>query len=311
MTVRSLLDPQLAPLFVGVPMPAFSSETLPMLRQVMTGSPIKGAGLTVVEHHVDRADGTALRLVMIRSADANGALPVVLHCHPGGWIIGTPEISGLTLVDMARNLDCVIVSVDYRLAPEHPFPAAHDDVLAALHWVRSNADDLLIDIDRIILAGESAGAAIAAGVALRCRDDGEDQGIIGLSLVYSPLDDRTTAQAPHPYAGAIGLGADHMQFAWASYLGDRGTLEVSPYAAPARADSLAGLPPVFLAVGALDPVIEENLGFAQRLIREGIPTTLHVFSGAPHGFDRLESAQVTTQLRTLRNAHLKRCIEPN
>jgi acetyl esterase/lipase len=310
MTSPSLLDPQLAPLFIGVPTPAFSNETLPMLRQVMTGSPIEGAGLEVVEHHVDRADGSVLRLVIIRPEAASGLLPVVLHCHPGGWILGTPEISGPTLVDIASNLDCVIVSVDYRLAPEHPFPAAHDDAFAALRWVRSNADALQIDIGRIILAGESAGAAIAAGIALRCRDDGQDQGIIGLSLVYSPLDDRTTAKPPHPYSGSIGLGADHMRFAWTSYLGDIGTLDVSAYAAPARAENLGGLPPVFLALGALDPVIEENLEFAQRLIRDGIATTLHVFSGAPHGFDRLETAQVTEQLRRLRNAHLKRCIAP-
>ena len=310
MTLPSLLDPQLAPLFAGVPTPLFSNETLPMLRQAMTGSRIEVAGLEVVEHHIDRADGTALRLVIIRPEGAIGLVPGVLHCHPGGWMLGTPEISGPTLVDIACNLQCVIVSVDYRLAPEHPFPAAHDDLVAALRWVRSDAPKLEIDTGRIILAGESAGATIAAGVALRCRDEGEDQGIIGLSLVYAPLDDRATAKPRHPYAGSIGLGADHMRFAWASYLGDTGTHGVSPYAAPGRAENLKGLPPVFLALGALDPVIEENLEFAQRLIREGVPTTLHVFSGAPHGFDRLETAQVTEQLRQLRNDHLKRCIEP-
>jgi acetyl esterase len=310
MTAPSPLDPQLAPLFIGVPTPAFSIETLPMLRQMMTGSPIVGAGLEVVKHNIERADGTALRLVVIRPEGASGLLPAVLHCHPGGWILGTPEISGPTLIDMARNLDCVIVSADYRLAPEHPFPAAHDDAFAALCWVRSNAGALQIDTGRIILAGESAGAAIAAGIALRCRDTGEDQGIVGLSLVYSPLDDRTTTQPPHPYAGSIGLGAEHMRFAWASYLGDIGSDEVPSYAAPARAETLAGLPSVFLALGAIDPLIEENLAFAQRLIRDGVPTTLHVFSGAPHGFDRLETVKVTQQLRALRNAHLKRCTGP-
>lgn len=310
MTFPSLLDPQLAPLFVGVPTPSFSNETLPMLRQAMTGSPIEAADLLVTEYHIDRADGTALRLVVIRPEAAFGLMPGVLHCHPGGWMLGTPEISGPTLMDIARNVQCVIVSVDYRLAPEHPFPAAHDDAAAALRWVRSNAQELQIDPGRIILAGESAGATIAAGLALRCRDEDEDQGIIGLSLVYAPLDDRTTANPPHPYAGSIGLGADHMRFAWTSYLGDIGTNEVCPYAAPARAESLRGLPPVFLALGALDPFIEESLVFAQRLIRQGVPTTLHVFSGAPHGFDRLETAQVTQQLRKLRNDNLKRCIAP-
>jgi acetyl esterase/lipase len=310
MTQASLLDPQLAPLFVGVPTPSFSNENLPMLRQAMAGSPIEGAGLKVEERHVDRADGTALRLVIIRPEGASGILPVVMHCHPGGWILGTPETSGPTLVDIARHLHCVIVSVDYRLAPEHPFPAAHDDAVAALRWVRSNAQELEIDTGRILLAGESAGATIAAGVALRCRDEGADQGIIGLSLVYAPLDDRTATAPPHPYAGSIGLGADHMRFAWASYLGDVGADDVSPYAAPARAEVLGGLPPVFLALGAIDPMIEENLVFAQRLIREGVATTLHVLAGAPHGFDRLETAQVTQQLRQLRNDHLKRCIAP-
>lgn len=310
MTSKSLLDPQLAPLFIGAPNPSFSNETIPMLRQVMAGTGIECDGLKVAEHLVDRNDGSALRLVVIRPERVSGLAPVVIHCHPGGWILGTPETSGPTLVDIANNVDCVIVSVDYRLAPEHPFPAAHDDMFTALRCVRSNAQQLEIDTGRIILAGESAGANIAAGVALRCRDEGDDEGIIGLSLVYAPLDDRTTVMPPHPYAGTIGLGADQMRFAWASYLGDVGTLDAWPYAAPARAENLGGLPPVFLAAGALDPVIEENLEFAQRLIRQGVATTLHVFSGAPHGFDRLETAQVTVQLRSLRNNHLKRCIQP-
>jgi acetyl esterase len=309
MTIPSLLDPQLAPLFVGAPGPSFSTEILPTLRKAMAGSPIEGAGLEVVERHVHRADNTALRLVIIRPEGVSGLLPVVLHCHPGGWILGTPETSGSTLIEIAKNSKCVIVSVDYRLAPESPFPAAHDDALIALRWIRSNAGDLQIDADRVILAGESAGASIVAGLALRCRDESENQGIVALSLVYPAIDDRTTKLPPHPYAGTIGLGLDQMRFAWASYLGESQADDISPYAAPGRAERLSDLPPVFLALGAMDPFIDENLDFAKRLIREGVATTLHVFAGAPHGFDRLESAQVTMQLRRLRNDHLKRCIE--
>jgi acetyl esterase len=309
MTLPSLLDPQLAPLYVGAPTPLFSDETLPMLRNAMAGSQIEGAGLKVIEYHIDRADSEALRLVIIRPDGVSELLPVVLHCHPGGWVLGTPETSGPTLTEIANNLQCVIVSVDYRLAPEHPFPAAHDDVLATLRWIRANAVDLQVDTNRLVLAGESAGATIVTGVALRCRDEGENRGIIGLSLVYSALDNRTVNMPPHPYAGTIGLGPKQMRFAWSSYLGDGETHQISPYAAPGRAENLRDLPPVFLALGALDPFIDENLEFARRLIREGVSTTLHVFAGAPHGFDRLESAQVTKQLRRLRNDHLKRCIE--
>lgn len=310
MTSISLLDPQLAPLFVGAPNPLFSNEAIPVLRKAMAGTAIADETLNVAEHQVVRLDGTTLRLLVIRPCAAGGPLPVVLHCHPGGWMLGAPETSGPTLVDMARNVQCVIVSVDYRLAPEHPFPAAHDDMMAALHWVQSQAKNLDADANRIILAGESAGANIALGVALRLRDEGVDQAITGLSLVYAPLDDRTTTQPAHPYAGAIGLSADHMRFAWATYLGDWAADAVSPYASPARAERLTGLPSVFLAMGAIDPVIDENLAFTQRLIRDGVPTTLHVFAGAPHGFDRLAIADVTMNLRTLRNQHLNRCLAP-
>lgn len=309
MMTSSLLDPQLAPLFDGVPNPSFATETIPMLRLAMTGSPISGTGVDVSEYRIDRVDGTALRLVVLRPLASVGLAPVVVHCHPGGWMFGTPEISGPTLLDITSKMQCVIVSVDYRLAPEHPFPAAHDDMITALHWARSHAQELQIDTGRVILAGESAGANIAAGVALRCRDEKDDLGIVGLSMVYSPLDDRTAVRPAHPYAGSIGLGAEHIQFAWASYLGDLEGEGVSSYAAPARAESLQGLPPVFLAMGAIDPVIEENLEFARRLIRDGVPTTLHVFSGAPHGFDRLESASVTVQMRNLRIEHIASCIE--
>ena len=308
MTPASLLDPQLAPLFVGGSNPSFTNETIPILRTAMAGSPITSDQLDVLEHHLSRADGTTLRLLLIRPLSATGLVPVVMHCHPGGWILGTPETSAPTLLDIACNLQCTIVSVDYRLAPEQPFPAAHEDMLAALRWVRSRAADLQVDAERMILAGESAGANIAAGVALRLRDDYDGKGIVGLSMVYSPLDDRMTTRLAHPFAGKIGLGPDHMQFAWASYLGNVDAGDVSPYAAPARAADFKRLPPVFLAVGALDPVVEENLEFAQRLMRDGVPATLHVFAGAPHGFDRLSSADVTTRLRELRNEHLKRCV---
>jgi acetyl esterase len=308
MTPHSLLDPQLAPLFIDVPTPAFSDETIPIMRQAMAGSPIAKAGVDVKAHHLDRADGTTLRIVVVRPLDATELTPVVVHAHPGGWIFGTPETSGSTLVDMARNSSCAVVSVDYRLAPEYPFPAAHQDVMAALRWVRSAAQDQGFDADRIVLAGESAGANIAAGVALRCRDDGDDHGIVGLSMVYSPLDDRAISRPAHPYAGSIGLSASHIRFAWTSYLRGVETDHVTLYAAPGRAENLTGLPPIFLAVGALDPVVDENLGFAQRLIRDGVPTTLHIFAGAPHGFDRMETAKVTIQLRELRNEHLNRCI---
>lgn len=312
MNAWRLLDPQLAPLFEGTPSPVFNAQSLPALRQAMGGTPIMDprldeAVILVEQHELPRGDGTTLRVVVLRPRDGDPAgLPGVLHGHPGGWILGTPETSAATLIDIACGLPCVVVSVDYRLAPEHPFPAAHDDMVLALKWMRAEPQQLGIDPTRIVLAGESAGANVAAGVALRCRDEGTDNGIVAVSLVYAALDDRQLAEPPHPYAGTIGLGGEQMRFAWASYVPDAPSPDVSDYAAPARAEHLRDLPPVFLAIGALDPFIEDNLSFAQRLIRDGVSTTLHVLAGAPHGFDRLESAEVTQQLRGLRRAHLRR-----
>jgi acetyl esterase/lipase len=312
MNAWRLLDPQLAPLFEGAPNPVFATETLPALRQAMGGAPIVDprldeSGILVEQYELPRGDGTALRLIVLRPREGDhGALPGVLHGHPGGWILGAPETSAATLIHIACGLPCVVVSVDYRLAPEHPFPAAHDDMMLALQWMRAEAQQLCVDPMRIILAGESAGANVAAGLALRCRDEGRDQGIVAISLVYAALDDRQLARPPHPYAGTIGLGREQMRFAWESYIPGAPSPDVSAYAAPMRAEHLRDLPPVFLAVGALDPFIEDNLSFAQRLIHDGVSTTLHVFAGAPHGFDRLDSADVTQQLRSLRRAHLQR-----
>lgn len=306
---QARLDPQLTNLFGGKPLPAFTRESISMVRQAMSSLPITCSDLNIAEHSIARSDGSMLRLVVIRPILDRGDLPIVLHCHPGGWMLGSPETSGATLLDLARNLQCIVASVDYRLAPESPFPAAHDDLNTALQWIRLNAQNLGIDSRKIVLAGESAGANIAAGVALRCRDEGKSQGIVALSLLYPALDNEALVAFEDISTCSIGLNADHFRFAWSTYLMGLEGQNVPAYAAPSQAENLRGLPPVFLAVGALDAVAGENLEFAKRLIQDNVPTTLHVFAGAPHAFDHAETANVTLQLRNLRNEHIRRCIE--
>ena len=180
---------------------------------------------------------------------------------------------------------CIGASVQYRLAPETPYPGPLDDCYAGLAWVHRNADELGVDPGRIGIGGQSAGAGLAAGLALLARDRGEVPVAFQL-LIYPMLDDRQITPSSAwsdpiwpPSANAYG---------WTAYLGDRkGGPDVEPYAAPARATDLAGLPPTLIAVGAIDGFSDEDIDYAVRLRHAGVPVDLHVYAGAPHGFEGL------------------------
>jgi acetyl esterase/lipase len=263
----------------------------------------------VSERRIKQANGQSLRVLVLRPKIVAKALPGFVHFHPGGWVAGVPEMSLTTLLSIAAEISCIIVSVDYRLAPEHPFPAAFEDGLAALAWIDSEHEQLGVDPTRIGLLGESAGATIAAGLALHARDHGRQNPLLLQSLVYPPLDDRAALDPPHPFAGSIGLDQSAARFAWQSLLQcDPGQDGVSSFASPNRSACLDNLPPTFLAVGSLDPFLEENMAFAARLLRDGVRTELLVLDGAPHGFDRVEGAEVTRCLRAARISWLKRTL---
>lgn len=314
MSAWHLLDSELLPLFKASPGPVLSAESLPMMRGAMAAA--RGTArarstddVAIEESWIDTSHNGPLRILLFRPKSFDGLVPGMVHFHPGGWVLGVPELSTSTLLAIASVLKCVIVSVDYRLAPEHPFPAAHDDGLAALQWLVRNADDLGIDRDRLGLLGESAGATIATGLALYLRDEAEQNPLAFLSLVYPALDDQQAIAPPHPFAGTIGLDQNAARFAWQALLGQEpGGEHVSCLAAPARATELGNLPPTFMAIGSLDPFIEENFAFAQRLIRAGVRTELYVIDGAPHGFDRAETAEVTRNLHRVRNSWLLRIL---
>jgi triacylglycerol lipase len=211
--------------------------------------------------------------------------------------------------ELAAELLLVVVSVDYRLAPEAPYPAAMEDCYAVLTWLRSDGGQYAIDPTRIGVVGESAGGGLAASLSLVTRDRGE----IALSfqwLLYPMIDDRTgRSGAPHPFAGDFIWTVELNRGAWQSFLGsDRDALLVGPYAAAARVDNLSGLPPTLIQTGALDLFIEENIGFARRLIGAGVPTELHVYPGAVHGFASQRSAWMAIAARRDSAAALKRAF---
>jgi acetyl esterase/lipase len=195
---------------------------------------------------------------------------------------------------IVAQVGCAVVSVDYRLAPETPAPGSVEDCYAALKWIHTNANELGIDTSRLAIGGASAGGGMAAALGLLTRDRGEIPLAFQL-LIYPMLDDRTvTMETPHAYTGEFIWTHEANRFGWTALLGhEPGIPGVSLYAAPARAESLAGLPPTFVSVGALDLFLTENIEYAHRLMAEGVPTELHVYPAAFHGFNLMPTARVT------------------
>ncbi|NHN88149.1 alpha/beta hydrolase [Acetobacter conturbans] len=255
--------------------------------------------VTTTEHYIPgMPDDPAVRVLVIApNAPATKPRPAMVHIHGGGFVVGTPDAFVPTLRHWATQLGCVIVSTDYRLAPENPFPAPLEDCYATLLWTVAQAEMLMIDPSRIGVVGESAGGGLAAALALLTRQRG-GPALAFQSLQYPMLDDRTVLTHPDiPGAGAFLWTAEMNRFGWESYLGATavGAAGVSPFAAPARASSLADLPPTYIGVGSIDLFLEEDIAFARRLMQAGVPVELQVFPGAFHAFEWEPRAGVTVR----------------
>ncbi|MEW6017141.1 MAG: alpha/beta hydrolase [Pseudomonadota bacterium] len=295
---RHLVDPQLLPLLDVLPKLELDAAALPAMR----GRP---ARFTVRPEDIERTDLTLMRIPgpegapevevrFYRPKGLEGAVPCILHIHGGGYIAGSSADNEAVHRPLAAELGCCIASVEYRLAPETPFPGPLEDCYAALAWLHREAASLKIDPARIGVMGESAGGGLAAALALLARDRGE-YALAFQHLIYPMIDDRTCVSPdPHPYAGEFVWTPQANHFGWSCLLGQPpGSDGVSPYAAAARATDLSGLPPTFIATGSLDLFLEEDLAYAQRLLRAGVPVELHVYPGAFHGFQWMALAEVS------------------
>jgi acetyl esterase/lipase len=285
--VRSLLDPQVAtaleafPLDLGVLAP----ETLPGIRAGMRDRPAVvelSDEVRRTDHAIPATDGVTVRVH--RPLAHDGVLPCVYWIHGGGYVLGSNVADDPRFDRWCRLFPCVGVSVEYRLAPETPYPGPLEDCYAGLRWTRDHADELGIDPGRLGVGGPSAGGGLAAGLALLARDRGEID-LAWQLLVYPMIDDRM-ATPSSGWADPVWPPAAN-RFGWASYLGGLGGDDVPYHAAPARATDLRGLPRTLVAVGALDVFSDEDIDYAVRLRHAGVPTELHVYPGAPHGFDGL------------------------
>jgi acetyl esterase/lipase len=240
----------------------------------------------IEERTVPSGSGTPdVPLLLCRPAAAVGRLPVIYFMHGGGMVVGTNRFGIDYLLDWVQELNVALVSVEYRLAPENPYPAALDDCFAGMEWVAENAEQIGIDPEQIIVAGASAGGGLAAALCLLTRDRKGPQPF-GQMLLSPMLDDRDATSSAHQMQG-IGLwDRTTNQIAWGHFLGDKfGGDEVSAYAAPARAEDLSGLPPTFLDVGSAETFRDEVVGYASGIWRAGGAAELHVWPGGFHGFE--------------------------
>lgn len=288
MSTLHLVDPSLQPLLELMPAGGFTAEKLPKIRE-QSEQRFAFLGEPVLKPEVKLIEGPAgpLEIYWYDPVPGKADRPALLHIHGGGMIIGSARSMQHGPAGMAAALGIPVASVEYRLAPEHPFPAPQEDCLAGLRWLAGNAAELGVDAARIAIIGESAGGGLAAGVAQVARDTG-GPALAAQFLVFPMLDHRTGSDAC-PYANATTgefiWTRESNQFGWEALRGDyRADDARKGWFSPSLADDLSGLPATWIGTGSLDLFFDENLDYARRLTASGVPVELHSYRGAIHAF---------------------------
>ena len=254
-------------------------------------------------------DDSPLLVIVYTPVGAKRPTPVLLHLHGGGMVAGHADSDTPGMTQLLADAGCSLVVFDYRLAPEHPFPAALDDATMVLGWLAGRDAPAMIDPDRIILSGVSAGGGLAATTALHARDhDGPP--LVGLLLMCPMLDHRSDSFSARQMEGAGSWDRVANAAGWSAYLGpDADAREVSPYASAATCADLGGLPPMFIDVGSAETFRDECVAFADGAWRVGADAELHVWPGGTHGFDFLAPwAPLSRDARLARTAWLRRLL---
>ena len=267
-------------------------------------------GVTSEDRQLPGPEGSPDVAVRIyRPTNSTGTLPALLWIHGGGYILGDIDNDDISSKELTLAADCVTVAVEYRLAPENPFPAPVEDCYAALKWLATHTDELGVDPNRIAIGGGSAGGGLAAGLALLARDRAEVD-IIAQFLIYPMIDDRNTLPASDALPDSLFWTRESNKIGWRSYLGcEPGGEGISCYAAASRAAELAGLPPAYIAVGEIDLFAQEDVEYARRLIDAGVCTELHVYPGGCHAFDMMApDASISRQFADDFSRALKRAL---
>jgi acetyl esterase/lipase len=301
--VQQLVAPDLRSPMLAVAAPRASRRTLPLIRSI----PIPGRIPPGVTHDVRTAAVPGREPVPVhvyepnRRQEPSGALYWI---HGGGFVMGTPAMGDRFCGRVALELGVLVVSVDYRLAPEHPFPTPLEDTYTGLRWLHDRAHELGLDPARIAIGGDSAGGGLAASLAQMAHDRNEVPVCFQL-LVYPMLDDRTVLRPDHGDTGDFVWDPRSNRFGWTSYLGRPPVADsASPYAAAARRDDLTGLPRAWIGVGTIDLFHAEDVAYAERLRRAGVETELLVVPGMYHGADGFPGVEKTSGMEEFNQSKL-------
>jgi acetyl esterase/lipase len=273
----------------------------------MMNAGVDTAGLDVDDRVIPGPEGAPDVAVRVYApVDRTSPVPAVLYIHGGGFFGGSIDLEHGGAVKTARELGVVVVSVEYRLAPEDPFPAGLEDCYAALTWLHKSAGELGVDAGRIAVSGGSAGGGLTAGLTLLARDRGGPP-IAFQCLMIPELDDRLDTPSMQRFTDTPMWYRAAAERSWRWYLGDAyGSGDVSPYAAPARATDLAGLPPAYVTTMEFDPLRDEGIVYALRLLQAGVSVELHTFPGTFHGSGMAADAAVTRRETAERLVALRR-----
>jgi acetyl esterase/lipase len=300
MNFEQSLDPELRAALASIPKLGDFTADVPTFRKAMLEM-IKAIpqahleSVTVEDRYIPGPEGAPEVFVRIYAPKERAeACPGLLWIHGGGFLIGHPYQDDGLCQRFVEQVGCVIVSVDWRLAPENPFPAGVEDCYAALKWMVASAAELNIDSERIAVAGNSAGGGVTAAIALLARDRGGPKLAFQMPL-YGCLDDRHITPSSQVITDPRVWNRDISLKAWKLYLGTEQNNEISPYAAPTRAKDLSGLPPAYICIGEADLMRDENIEYAMRLMQAGVSTELHIYPGAFHGFDVMVPSAAVSQ----------------
>lgn len=295
--------------------PSITPEMIPLLRQgpspmeLSVDDVLAEVGVERRDVTIPGYDGGEITVSVLRREGHSGTGPGIYHTHGGGMIFGDQFVGLQHVLPWIMELDAVVVTVAYRLAPEFPDPYPVRDCYAGLLWTAEHAAELGIDPGRLLIAGASAGGGLAAGTALLARDEG-GPALAGQVLIYPMLDDRDQTVSTAQIDGVGVWDRISNLTGWSALLGDRrGTDDVSIYAAPARATDLSGLPPAFIDCGSAEVFRDEDVAYATALWQAGVQAELHVWPGGFHGFDMVAPHTALAQAMTAaRNAWVARVL---
>ncbi len=286
--MKNRVNPELLPGLEMFPELDLQPEFLQAIREgaaQMNQPALVDESLSLNDEIIPGPDSNPLRLRIYSPKSQNEALPALLWIHGGGYILGSADDNDDLCMRFVQEANCVVVSVDYRLAPEHPYPAPIEDCYSALKWIADHAEELNIDPNSIGVAGASAGGGLTAALTLLARDRQYPSLCFQMPL-YPMIDDRNNTPSTNEIKAGFVWNQQTNEAGWKMYLGELyGTDRIPAYAAPARAEDYSNLPYTYTCVGQLDPFRDETIAYVTKLAQAGVDVEFHLYPGAYHGFE--------------------------